>query len=65
MDISGQFATDRSLADADLLGDLELRESLLMKRLNEVSLCQGQSFIGCHCFSGFVTSKLRENLLSG
>jgi hypothetical protein len=63
--VSGQFATDRSLADADLLGDLLLSLPLLVKRLSEVSLCQSQSFVGCHRLLGFVTLKLRDNLWSG
>ena len=36
MGISGQFAADSGLANANLLGDVVLDLSLLVKRLNEV-----------------------------
>ena len=48
--VAGQFAADCWLANADLLGSGLLCFVLLAKRLDQVSLLQSQSFIGCHRF---------------
>jgi hypothetical protein len=53
--VSGQFAADRGLAYAYLVGYIFLSVLLLVESLNEVSLLKSQSFVGNHSFVGVET----------
>lgn len=54
------FAADGGLTHTDLLSDIALSLFLVIERLNKVSLCQGQSLIGCHYFDWFSHLKATE-----